>query len=63
MKNPICPTHKVKMSYHPGATKEQRWCGDWYNCIVYGCNCSTLIPSEELLELYRKAGKLTADTA
>jgi hypothetical protein len=31
-----------------GYTKEQRWCGVWYDCAAFRCGRSALIPSAEL---------------
>jgi hypothetical protein len=38
-------------------TKEQKWCGVWYDCQESQCKITTLIPSPELREAYKKAGK------
>lgn len=59
---PECPAGHGPMALRPlkGQTPEQRWCGAWYDCQSndYGarCYCSTLVPSEELKDVYRKAG-------
>jgi hypothetical protein len=29
-------------------SKEQQWCGTWYDCKTSGCSCSALLPSREL---------------
>lgn len=46
---PVCPSspdHGV-MTYRPGATREQEWCGTWYRCEW--CTSSVLLPSPALL--------------
>jgi hypothetical protein len=36
-----------------GHTKEQEWCGTWYDCVR--CHNSTLFPSPELRALHEQA--------
>lgn len=49
---PVCPTNAEHgfMTYRPGRTSEQRWCGIWYDCTDFGCNSSVLLHSRELAE-------------
>lgn len=47
-----CSVHKKRLTPRAGATAEQRWCGNWYECPdgwlrTPGCN-SVLIPSSAL---------------
>lgn len=44
---PACPRHGP-MGLRIGYTKEQRWCGVWYDCAAFRCGRSALIPSAEL---------------
>jgi|GEM_PF-3185135 len=58
---PTCPAHPDKtMTLRPlkRQTKEQKWCGVWYDCTEPDCKCSALFPSKELdqhLEDFKKA--------
>jgi len=61
-----CPKGHGPMERRPlkGQTPEQLWCGTWYDCQhidkyggPYGkCPCTLLVPSEELRQIYEKAG-------
>lgn len=44
---PVCPAHGKTMVLRPAQTKEQDFCGTWYDCPQ--CANSVLIPSKELL--------------
>lgn len=61
---PACsrPGHGF-MTYRPGATREQRWCGTWYECSDYACGVSVLLPSPELIEQWRQQGASPAQLA
>ena len=37
-----------------GATKEQLWCGTWYDCPSPGCSFTRLEPSAALLQQLRE---------
>lgn len=50
MELPRCPTHKTPMHYRARDSKEQAFCGTWYDCGTLGCACSVLLPSRELKE-------------
>jgi len=45
-----CPTHKIGMVPRPlhRQSKEQIWCGAWWDCPEHKCGCSTLFQSPEL---------------
>lgn len=54
MNLPKCPVHKTSMAIRKPTTKEQEYCGAWYDCQESGCNCTTLIMSKELKDVYKK---------
>jgi len=45
-----CPVHNVGMIQRPLSrqTKEQQWCGAWWDCPEFRCGCSILFQSPEL---------------
>ena len=45
---PRCPTHNTPMRYRPPRSREQAFCGSWYDCEISGCACSVLLSSQEL---------------
>ena len=50
---PRCPAHPdLTMRLRPleRQTKEQIWCGTWYDCTDPDCKCSVLFNSKELEE-------------
>jgi hypothetical protein len=56
MADPQCPNGHGRMLLRDppgGHTREQRWCGIWYDCPPgppgHSCESSVLIPSAELL--------------
>lgn len=50
---PSCPTCNVQLEYRPPGTKEQAWCGAWYDCPK--CRHYTvLITSTELEATYEE---------
>lgn len=57
---PECPSHGIKLQLRPARrqTKEQAWCGTWYDCPR--CGYAILLMSRALSEVYRKAGKYVA---
>ena len=52
MELPRCPVHNTPMEYRPARTREQSFCGTWYDCTTPGCMCSVLLPSAELAAMY-----------
>lgn len=58
-KLPKCPTCGTYMELRPLSrqTAEQKYCGTWYDCLSPGCKCSVLLPSVELAQEYKAAGK------
>ena len=48
MEIPKCKIHGEQMILRAARTKEQSFCGTWYDCPVCGCGCSILLPSQEL---------------
>lgn len=48
MELPRCPTHNTPMHYRPPRSREQAFCGTWYDCDTPGCSCSVLLLSQEL---------------
>lgn len=52
MELPRCPVHNTPMEYRPARTREQSFCGTWYDCTTPGCTCSVLLPSAELAAMY-----------
>jgi len=56
MELPKCPAHDTQMEVRPlnRQTKEQKWCGTWYDCTEPGCNCSILLTSPELDKLHQQ---------
>ena len=47
---PRCPTHNTPMHYRARCSREQIYCGTWYDCDTPSCACSVLLPSLELKE-------------
>ncbi|MCI8589833.1 MAG: hypothetical protein HFE77_03885 [Clostridiales bacterium] len=47
IERPKCVRHHVYMNLRAKnhLSKEADLCGAWYDCPVYGCTCSVLIPS------------------
>lgn len=56
---PKCPACGVHMELRPLSRQsaEQEYCGTWYDCPSPRCTCSVLLPSVELAQEYKRAGK------
>ena len=52
MKKPKCPICGTETEYRVPGTKEQEYCGAWYECVAPRCVGTVLIPSKELQKLY-----------
>lgn len=49
MSDPICERHGAMVERDiAGQTKEQTWCGTWWDCADPGCRSSFLVPSDDL---------------
>lgn len=52
MERPICASNArhgfMELRPFQRQTKEQLWCGTWYDCQDPGCKSSTLFPSKDL---------------
>lgn len=50
MCRPKCHVHEKPMELREkkSMTKEQEFCGAWYDCQYPGCHVSVLFPSKEL---------------
>ena len=59
MELPRCPVHGCQLEYRLGETKEQRFCGTWYECPYPSCTYTVLFPSEELHRVYIAAREHT----
>jgi hypothetical protein len=58
----LCSRCKQPMDKRPEAnmTREQRFCGDWYDCLNDNCEVSgTLIPSDALKQ---QLAEMSAET-
>lgn len=50
---PRCPVHgQMRLRPLAGQTREQRWCGTWYDCQGSRCSSAALILSSELAAQY-----------
>lgn len=58
MERPFCPSDPShgRCVYRPGRTREQIWCGTWYDCPTHGCHSGYLFPSYELLRQHFQMG-------
>jgi hypothetical protein len=47
----LCCVHKTPMIKRPDhkMTREQKWCGEWWDCTDESCHSSTLFMSAELI--------------
>jgi hypothetical protein len=57
---PACGKHRELMTRRPDSqmSREQRWCGAWYDCPRPGCRDSALVPSADLLDLLGEQAEL-----
>jgi hypothetical protein len=60
-RRPACGACGVYLQYRPGRTREQEWCGTWYDHPpiaggLVGHTASVLLPSQELQALRVKIG-------
>lgn len=58
MARPWCPSSAEhgRCVYRPGRTREQVWCGTWYDCPDPRCHSSVLFPSYELIRQHFEFG-------
>jgi hypothetical protein len=58
MERPLCPSSADhgRCAYRPGRTREQVWCGTWYDCQDPGCHSGYLFPSYELIRQHFEMG-------
>lgn len=48
-----CPSHGAMAPRDPARqTREQKWCGQWWDCTDPRCSNSILVPSAELIATY-----------
>jgi hypothetical protein len=53
---PPCPKGHGPMEHRRPHTREQAWCGAWFDCPEHHCGTTILLRSRELQAQYEKAG-------